>query len=127
MLRPSATSARPAKKSALMSKPVNGSAVGPAVAGRLAGTVADELAVGVMLLAATEPAVGGEAAAADGGEVLLSAPFPVGKEVEVVVVVVVGAGIGAGVTMVVDVVVVDVHVGGMVVDEVGEQHSFMVP
>jgi hypothetical protein len=128
MVRPRATSARPPKKSALMSRPVNGSDDGPAVAGTVAGTVADALAGGVTLLAATEPAAGGEAAAADGGEALLSAPLPFGREVDVVVVVVVGAGVGVGTSagIVVDVEVVDVHVGGMVVDEVGQQHAFMV-
>jgi hypothetical protein len=92
----------------------------------VAGSAADALAVGVTLLAATEPTVGGEAAAADGGDVLVPPPFLGGREVDVVVVVAVGAGIGASGGMEVDVVVVDVHDGGMVVDEVGEQHSFTV-
>ncbi|HEX3981387.1 MAG TPA: hypothetical protein VHW93_09185 [Acidimicrobiales bacterium] len=104
---------------------MNGSEVGPVVAGTVAGLAADPLTLGVTLLAATEPPVGGEDAAPDGGGGALSAPFPGGREVDVVVVVVVGAGVGGGDGgREVGVLVVDVQVGGIVVDEVGEQHWF---
>ena len=78
-----------------MSTPVNGSDVGPFVAGTAVGTAVDTSPVGVTLVAATEPAGGDEAAAADGGSVAPVGPLATASVVDVVVEV--GAGVGVGV------------------------------